>query len=223
MIARMHLLSRALLAGLLLLLLFTGLNAHAQATRAADEPAAGVLRPQPPPDEEPPYNYSSFSSQSLPTTMTVGTAYTVTVSMYNSGTKTWSSSTSHALGSQNPIDNVTWSGARVGMAGDVAPGQTATFTFQVIAPSTPGNYNFQWQMVQDGVEWFGAMSTNLVINVVAPPRINAAVVLAQSVPAQMTAGQSYALRIVMQNTGNTTWTTADQYSFGIPATNGVQL
>ncbi|MDB5959823.1 MAG: repeat-associated core domain protein [Massilia sp.] len=39
----------------------------------------------------------------------------------------------------------------------------------------------------------------------------------------MTAGQSYALRIVMQNTGNTTWTTADQYSFGIPATNGVQL
>ncbi|WP_426117535.1 RHS repeat-associated core domain-containing protein, partial [Massilia sp. PWRC2] len=49
-----------------------------------------------------------------------------------------------------------------------APGQTAGYTFQVTAPAAAGTYNFQWKMVQDQVEWFGATSPNLAIQV-APP------------------------------------------------------
>jgi RHS repeat-associated protein len=126
---------------------------------------------------------------------------------------------SHALGAQNPQDNGTWGGSRVGMAGNVAPGQTATFTFQVTAPWTPGNYNFQWQMVQDGVEWFGAPSTNVVINVVAP-RQNNAQFIGQSVPSAMTAGVQYSTSVTFTNTGNTTWDPANG-KYSIAAINPV--
>ncbi|MDD4988722.1 MAG: hypothetical protein PHS68_07505, partial [Candidatus Izemoplasmatales bacterium] len=37
----------------------------------------------------------------------------------------------------------------------------------VKAPATPGTYNFQWQMVQDGVEWLGDKTPNVVVAVVS--------------------------------------------------------
>jgi hypothetical protein len=37
----------------------------------------------------------------------------------------------------------------------VAPWANATFTFTTQAPLTPGVYTFAWQMLQEGVEWFG--------------------------------------------------------------------
>lgn len=49
----------------------------------------------------------------------------------------------------------------------VAPNNVMQFNFPVTAPSTPGTYNFQWQMVQDGVEWFGALTPNVAVNVLA--------------------------------------------------------
>ncbi|WP_426116093.1 NBR1-Ig-like domain-containing protein, partial [Massilia sp. PWRC2] len=225
MIARMNALSRWVLVILLLLLsLLSTINAHAQATRAVIDTAPEQLRapPPPPPGGETMYNDASFGTQSVPTTMTAGATYTVTLSMFNSGTKTWSPALSYALGSRNPTDNVTWGGGRVGLAGFINPGQSATFTFNVTAPSSPGSYNFQWGMVQDGVEWFGVLSTNVVVNVVAPARVNGASIVGMSVTGQMTAGLSYPATIVMQNTGNTTWTSAALYSLGAPQVGGVQ-
>jgi hypothetical protein len=47
----------------------------------------------------------------------------------------------------------------------VAPGSQATFAFTVTAPTRPGNYAFQWHMVQDMVEWFGDSTTNVPVAV----------------------------------------------------------
>ncbi|MDO8682740.1 MAG: glycosyl hydrolase, partial [Armatimonadota bacterium] len=47
-----------------------------------------------------------------------------------------------------------------------APGQQKTFTFIVTAPSTAGTYNFQWRMVQDGVQWFGDLTPNVAVTVI---------------------------------------------------------
>jgi RHS repeat-associated protein len=115
-----------------------------------------------------PVNNATFVSQSVPSSMNAGQQYTVSVTMNNSGTKTWTAADQHRLGSRNPQDNATWGLSRVSVPATTAPGQNATFTFTVTAPSSPGTYNFQWRMVQDGVQWFGADTTNVAVTVAQP-------------------------------------------------------
>jgi RHS repeat-associated protein len=112
-------------------------------------------------------NGATFVSQDVPATMNPGLKYTVSVTMKNTGTKTWTAADLHRLGSQNPQDNNTWGLTRVGVPTTVAPFGTAVFTFVVTAPSAPGAYNFQWRMVQDSVAWFGDSTPNAVVNVAA--------------------------------------------------------
>jgi hypothetical protein len=110
---------------------------------------------------------AAFVSRSVPTTMTAGQQYAVSVTMRNSGGTTWTPGTFYRLGAINPHDNANWGMNRIALAaGDsVAPGQVRTFSWTVRAPTTPGQYNFQWRMVQDGVTWFGANSANTVVTV----------------------------------------------------------
>jgi RHS repeat-associated protein len=110
-------------------------------------------------------NASTFVSQTVPTTMTAGQNYAVSVTMKNTGSNTWTTVTNHNLGSQNPQDNTTWGMARVPLPSSVVTGTTVTYNFTVTAPSTPGTYNCQWRMVQDGVEWFGDFSPNVAVTV----------------------------------------------------------
>ena len=100
--------------------------------------------------------------------MNTGETYQVTVTMLNQGITTWTPGQLYRLGSQNPQDNGVWGLGRVNLlAGNsVSPGATTTFSFAVTAPSSPGSYNFQWQMVQDAVEWFGAKTPNRAVQVI---------------------------------------------------------
>ena len=50
-------------------------------------------------------------------------------------------------------------------AANVATGEEYTFTWTATAPSTAGSYNFQWQMLKEGVAWFGAKSPNMAVTV----------------------------------------------------------
>jgi hypothetical protein len=113
---------------------------------------------------------ATFGSQSVETTtMEAGQVYNVSVTMNNNGSATWTIADGYKLGSQNPQDNGTWGTGRVYLPDGVAvpPGSAYTFNFNVTAPSTPGTYNFQWRMVQEGVEWFGDYTPNLLIDVVS--------------------------------------------------------
>jgi hypothetical protein len=113
--------------------------------------------------------FSQFVNQSVPTTMYAGDTYTVTVQMRNISPYTWPAGQTIRLGSQGPEGNTTWSLSRVQLTSDVASGQVATFTFSVKAPTTTGSYLFAWQMVDDGVAWFGDVSTATAVSVVPPP------------------------------------------------------
>jgi hypothetical protein len=73
--------------------------------------------------------------------------------MKNLGTAAWS--TEHRLGAAAPRDSFTWGANRVFLASPVPPGQTMVFAFTITAPSSPGTYDFQWQMLEEGVAWFG--------------------------------------------------------------------
>ncbi|MBZ5551796.1 MAG: hypothetical protein LAO21_03675 [Acidobacteriia bacterium] len=117
-------------------------------------------------------NNAQFVSQSVPTVMVPGGLYAVSVTLTNTGTTTWNAAGNYQLGSQNPANNTTWGPSRVVLAAgeSVPPGASKTFSFNVTAPTTPGTYNFLWQMAQNGV-WFGDVSANLVIGVALPPSL----------------------------------------------------
>lgn len=157
-------------------------------------------------------NDAAFVSQSIPTQMIAGQSYSGSITMRNIGSNTWSSAGNYNLGSQNPQDNFTWGAARFGLPSAVAPNSNVTFNFTIKAPSTAGTYNLQARMVQDTVEWFGALTPNVVVNVA--PRPNDAAFVSQSIPTQMVAGQSYSVSVTMKNTGSNTWTTAGNYNLG---------
>jgi hypothetical protein len=108
---------------------------------------------------------AAFVDQTVPAEMAPDQNYTVSVRMRNTGTATWTAAESYRIGSLNPIDNDTWGFRRVVVPAAIAPGAEATFTFALKAPRMPGEYNFQWRMVQEGVEWFGDETPNVSIAV----------------------------------------------------------
>ncbi|MFL6236178.1 MAG: NBR1-Ig-like domain-containing protein, partial [Thermoanaerobaculia bacterium] len=111
----------------------------------------------------------------------------------------------YRLGSANPQNNGTWVPAtRVELPAPVAPGGQVTLSFNVTAPSTPGTYNFQWQMVQECVTWFGDLTPNVVVTVQTAPAKDAQV-LSQSVSANMVAGHTYPVSITLKNVGTQAW------------------
>jgi hypothetical protein len=49
------------------------------------------------------------------------------------------------------------------MLNDVSPQLPAFFEFDVVAPSLPGVYSFQWRLLEEGKEWFGRESDNVQV------------------------------------------------------------
>ena len=106
-------------------------------------------------------NDATFVSQSVPSFMFAGQSYPASITMRNTGSYTWTAAGSYKLGSQIPQDNTSWGANRVPLPSSIAPGGDAAFNFTAAAPQTPGLYNFQWMMVQDGAGaagFFGNLS-----------------------------------------------------------------
>jgi arylsulfatase A-like enzyme len=104
-------------------------------------------------------NNSAFVSQEVPE-LQAGETISISITMKNTGTTAWTPKGQFKLGSQSPADNEIWGLQRVCLdSGDsILNGEEKTFTFDVIVPEYDGVYNFQWQMIQEGEEWFGAKS-----------------------------------------------------------------
>lgn len=114
------------------------------------------------------FDQATFVSQSVPSlSMTVGGSQNVSVVMRNSGTTSWDSFT-YQLVSQNPEGNSVWGLSTVPVPTPTPPGSNCTFSFQIKAPSTGGNYSFQWGMRPIGGSSFINFSTSLSIAVSVP-------------------------------------------------------
>lgn len=153
---------------------------------------------------------ANFIAQSVPNIMLPGQTYSVSITMQNVGPTTWTAGQSYRLGPQP--DNALWGTPRVTVPHDVPPNGTVTFNFNVTAPATPGNYGFQWRMLQEGVQWFGDVTDKIAVTVLAPS--NQAEFVWQDVPRIMVSFESYDVSITMRNTGSTTWTAGTNYRLG---------
>jgi hypothetical protein len=107
--------------------------------------------------------------QTVERAMIAGGEYAARVKMRNTGTGPWKTGLAFALGARNGGAPSPWGMERVALPIEVPPGESVTFEFKVRAPATRGQHLFQWQMVQDGVQWFGSTSDPVFIQVVDTP------------------------------------------------------
>jgi hypothetical protein len=175
-------------------------------------------------------NNATFAAQTVPRTMAPGQTYSVTVTMNNTGSTSWTPST-YKLGSQTPQDNLTWGVNRATLSQAVPSGGQGSFTFNITAPTAAGAYNFQWQMIQEGVGFFGETSTLVPVIVTSSNcpgggtdnsqfmlqdlRVGAnnpgGTVVTNN---HVTAGGRYTYNISFKNTGTSYWNIQNGYQLG---------
>ncbi len=105
-------------------------------------------------------NNAVFVSQQIPKFLP-GQKHTVSLTVKNTGTTTWTKEGNFKLISQSPERNLAWGLNEVNLKDgeQIAPNAEKTFTFDITVPNFDGNYQFQWQMIQEAEEWFGEKST----------------------------------------------------------------
>jgi hypothetical protein len=169
------------------------------------------------PIEVVPDNNAQFVSQNVPTTMVVGQTYPVSIKMSNVGGSTWLPNATYKLSSENAHGNSLWGLNAVVLNSSVPPNTDGTFQFNVVAPTQPGTYNFQWRMLQEGISCsgpsFGDFTPNLAITV-TPPLSNDACFVSQVLPNVSHHGDMSTASVTMRNCGTSTWTSAANYRLG---------
>jgi len=95
-------------------------------------------------------------SNNLPSSMIAGSTYNASITMRNTGTSTWTRAAGYKLGAVGDEDKFRQD-TRVWLPEGVSvpPNSTYTFNFTLTAPQTPGSHVTDWQMVHEGVRWFG--------------------------------------------------------------------
>ncbi len=153
---------------------------------------------------------AALVSEDIPAAMAAGKAYTVHIKVKNSGLSDWSAASGYklvAVGDGDPFTMI----SSFPVSDVVASGQEATFTITMKAPTRSGSFTTDWQMVH-GSQWIG--SAPQLKKVVTVTNGDDTIVIRENIPATMTAGQSYTVRITVRNTGDTSWTAADGYKLG---------
>jgi hypothetical protein len=109
-------------------------------------------------DAPPPADAAGVVAVSIPDSIVCNTAASASITMRNDGSATWTTDL-YALGMVGDADPflATGDGPRVALPGGtpVPPGGTVTFELTLHAPRTAGMYATDYQMVHEGVAWFG--------------------------------------------------------------------
>jgi hypothetical protein len=149
----------------------------------------------------------------LPSRLECGRAFRASVTVLNTGGRSWTSA--DALAAVGGADAFTET-VRVPIPDGVVvePGQSHTFRFRLTAPEIPlPSARTAWRMVgADGVG-FGETASQAV-PVACPPRVDDAELVEDHLPVSLACGERYAGRITLRNAGTTRWTSREGYALG---------
>ncbi|UGQ48740.1 NBR1-Ig-like domain-containing protein [Massilia endophytica] len=151
-------------------------------------------------------NGATYVTHNIPTTMVAGERYTISVTMMNTGTTTWSG-TSYSL---KLLNTTGWAFTGIGLGASAYVNTSKTFTLSMVAPTTPGTYGMQFQMYQTNIGWFGDYTPSVSIDVV--PRVPDAQFVSQTAIPTMTGARTYTVK--MRNTGNYAWAAGTSIQLG---------
>jgi methionine-rich copper-binding protein CopC len=109
-------------------------------------------------------NEAEMVSNTIPTHMSAGSSYLVSVTVKNAGATTWTETDLYRLGAVDDSDPFAVNRQMLASTDTVAPGEEYTFSIKMTAPTTTGIYTSDWQMVQKAVNWFGdKLTTNITV------------------------------------------------------------
>jgi hypothetical protein len=104
-----------------------------------------------------------FVDAQFPASLRCGENATVSVTMRNTSTVTWTQADGFKLGAVDDEDPLYKNDVRIFLQDEqVPPGADTTFTFDIVAPEGSGPRVTDWQMVQERVQWFGASAKRTV-------------------------------------------------------------
>ncbi len=134
----------------------------------------------------------------LPTTVTAGQTFSVTMTATNNGETSWTSS-NYSLIDLN-TSPARWGVSTAAMQySPIPPGQSAAFTFDVTAPSTPGTYPFQWKMAKGSTGFGQVCDSTITVN---PLILSADFQIVSATGALTVArGEPYTVSITVKNNG----------------------
>jgi PKD repeat protein len=116
------------------------------------------------------YSTSSLNatviSTTIPSSMTAGQSYLVSITMKNTGSMTWNDGSMIRLGGigDDTGDAAQFGPTRINISAgtNVLSGDQYTFSMKMTAPAISGNYTVKYRMLQEGQEWFGARGAKTV-------------------------------------------------------------
>lgn len=99
-------------------------------------------------------------SATFPLSLECGQSGEALVTVRNTGTSTWTANEGYRLGAVGDQDDLNTEG-RILLDADerVVPGAEHTFAVALRAPNAAGNPVSDWQMLREGVQWFGAATS----------------------------------------------------------------
>lgn len=153
----------------------------------------------------------SFISDDIPESMVAGNTYTVHVTVRNTGASAWTNIDDYKLGAVKDSDAFAANSQLLSDGETVASGQVKIFTFTMKAPTQPGTYTTDWQMLH-GTKWFDTAA--LLKKTVTVTNGDNAAFVSTDIPNTMIAGQTYTVKITVRNTGKFAWTAANRYKLG---------
>jgi len=138
---------------------------------------------------------AEISSVTMQDTITAGGEFKAHVTVKNTGSATWTEKDLIRLGVEGTATGNNRAHLPAGVS--VRSGESYTFTYTAAAPSS-GDLILNFQMVKDGVCWFGDVKTITI-------KTREAQIISSTVPAKVLAGQSQDFTVTVKNTGLTAW------------------
>lgn len=111
---------------------------------------------------------STFGSQTVKTSIPPGSTTTVSIQYKNTGMEIWGAGNvilKYLDVKMQPSINNPWGIDNIPIPINVSRNMSATFTFKIQAPATPGIYWFQWQTATKDSVLFGQSSPAVEIKV----------------------------------------------------------
>ena len=177
------------------------------------EGVAWLAPSAPYPVQAKPAYQATFGAVSLPAFVAGGT-YAIAVPVINSGTVAWNAAGANLTdlayhwydGSGN---TVVWDGVRTALTADLAPGAAATVSARVTAPAAAGPYTLSFDLVREGVSWFGFLGgTTPLRTATTVAAATYAVSYTIAASTNVFLGESRTLPVTVINSGNVPWNAA---------------